>query len=79
MSKNEGIMENNIKKDRFKRVAEKRVQRVIDSIRVLSNCSNKRMYEWEDHQLRKIWAAIDQELKSCKAKFENSKPQKFKL
>ena len=67
------------KEERFKRVGEKRVQRVLDSLRSLSACSNKRMYRWDDGQLRKIWAAIDTEVKSCKSSFENTKPEEFRL
>ena len=72
-------MDNNIKKERFKRVAEKRVQKILDGLRVLSNCSNKRMYEWEDKQITKIWSAIDKELKICKSKFEDTDNIKFTL
>ena len=67
------------KEERFKRVVEKRVQRVLDSIRSLSHCSNKRMYAWNSNQLNKIWDAIDKELKQCKASYENSEPEEFKL
>ena len=52
---------------RFKRIAEKRLQRVLDSIRSLSQCSNKRMYKWEDGQLVKIWNAID----DCNNQWDN--------
>ena len=72
-------MKGETKEGRFKRIAEKRVQRVLDSIKSLSQCSNKRMYAWNDEQLKKIWNAIDKELKSCKASFENSEPQEFRL
>jgi len=47
-------MKGETKEERFKRVAEKRVQRVLDSIRSLSKYSNKRMYEWNDRQLKKM-------------------------
>ena len=67
------------KEARFKRVGEKRVQRVLDSLRSLSACSNKRMYRWDDRQLRKIWDAIDMEMKSCKSSFESSEPGEFRL
>ncbi|MCK5077887.1 MAG: hypothetical protein KAR38_16005 [Calditrichia bacterium] len=72
-------MKNENKEQRFKRVGEKRVQRVLDSIRSLSQCSNKRMYQWNDQQLKKIWSAIDKELEACKAAFQNDKPPEFKL
>ena len=72
-------MKGETKEERFRRIVEKRVQRVLDSLRSLSQCSNKRMYEWNDAQLRKIWNAIEKELKTCKASFENSEPEEFRL
>ena len=72
-------MKGETKEERFKRIVEKRVQRVLDSLRSLSQCSNKRMYQWKDEQLEKIWAAMDRELKNCKDGFENAKPEEFKL
>lgn len=72
-------MKGETKEERFKRVAEKRVQRVLDSLRSLSQCSNKRMYIWNDQQLKKIWTAIDRELKACKESFENAEPEQFLL
>jgi len=70
---------NETKEERFKRVAEKRVNRIIDNIRLLSNCSNKRMYSWTDEQLRKIWSTIDKELKDCRNRFETKKEKPFRL
>ena len=67
------------KEERFKRVAEKRVQRVLDSIGSLTHCSNKRMYKWNDQQLKRIWTVIDKELKMCKTSFENKEPEEFKF
>ena len=72
-------MKGETKEERFKRVGEKRIQRVLDSIRSLTHCSNKRMYKWNDKQLKKIWAAIDKELKECKESFENSEPEEFRF
>ena len=72
-------MRGETKQERFKRIAEKRVQRVLDSIRALSQCSNLRMYEWNDTHIKKIWNAVDRELETCKACFENAKPEEFKL
>ena len=79
MPPKEVLMKGETKEDRFKRVAEKRVQRVLDSLRSLSQCSNKRMYQWDDQQLKKIWQAIESALESCKASFEESEPEEFRL
>ena len=67
------------KEQRFTRVAEKRVQNVLESLRKLSQCSNRRMYEWNEEQLIKIWQAIDTELKNCKDCYENTETEEFKL
>ena len=72
-------MKGESKEHRFKRIAEKRVQRVLDSIRSLSQCSNKRMYQWNDEQLKKIWNAIDKEMKLCRESFQDSKPEQFRF
>jgi hypothetical protein len=77
--KKEIVMKGERKEERFKRIARRRVQRVIDSIRSLSQCSNKRMYEWSDEQLNKIWGAIDKELETCKVAFESAEPEEFRL
>jgi len=70
-------MKRETKEERFIRVAQKRVQRVLYSIRSLSQCSNKRMYAWDSGKLKKIWDAIDKELNACKTDFENAKPEEF--
>lgn len=67
------------KKQRFTRVVEKRVQNVLDSVRRLSQCSNGRMYEWNDEQLTKIWDAIDKELQKCKESYNSTEPEEFRL
>ena len=72
-------MKGETKEGRFQRIAEKRVQRVLDSIRSLSNCSNRRMYKWNNEQLKKIWTAIDKELRLCKESFEELKTEEFRL
>jgi hypothetical protein len=72
-------MKSETKEDRFKRIAERRVQRVIDSLRSLSQCSNKRMYKWNEEQLKKIWEGIDGTLHSCKESFEKPEPEEFRL
>lgn len=72
-------MKGETKEERFKRIAEKRVQRVLDSLRSLSQCANKRMYSWNEEQLKEIWDAIERSLKSCREKFEESEPEEFRF
>lgn len=67
------------KEDRFKRVAEKRVNNVLHNLSILSNCSNRRLYQWNNHQLKKIWSAIDAEMKRTKEKFIKRDSKTFSL
>ena len=46
-------MKGETKNQRFVRVAQKRVQNVLDTIKKLSQYSNPRMYQWENDQLKK--------------------------
>ncbi|MBU0518553.1 hypothetical protein KKA00_00755 [bacterium] len=72
-------MKGETKELRFKRIAERRVQRVLDSLRCLSQTSNPRMYQWDDQQMQKIWTAIESELQECKSNFEDAEPKEFRL
>lgn len=69
------------KKDKFVRVAESRTNKIISMIRLLGNCSNRAVYEFSDKDIKKIFNAIEGELKTAKGKFaETSEPSaKFKL
>lgn len=60
------------KRDRFIRLAEKRTNAVIERIRVLSNCANRYAYEYNEEDIRKMFAAIEKEAKAARAKFEAS-------
>lgn len=76
---NETMLES--KRDTFLRLAEKRTNAVLDRIRVLSNCANPYAYEYTEDDVRKIFSAIEQEMKTARAKFQNQQPHKraFKL
>ena len=51
------------KKDRFKRVASRRVDNILKGIRSLSKCSNTNNYEYNEEDLNKMIKAIREELK----------------
>ena len=69
------------KNERFVRIAEARTNKIIDMIGLLGNCSNKATYDYSKDDVKKIFAAIDTELKAAKAKFDSSSEDsiKFKL
>ena len=67
------------KRDTFKRLATKRTTAVIDRIRVLSNCSNPYAYEYTEDDVRKIFGAIEKELKAARLKFHANEDRSFTL
>jgi len=72
-------MEKESKKQRFKRVAEKRVQNVLNALRSLGGLANQKVYEWDHAQLEKIWNAIERETQNCKKSFTDPGSGEFKL
>jgi len=68
------------KEDRFKRIASKRTERVLDALRKLGNCSNRGIYSYSNEEINKIFYAIDSEVKRIKILFNNkAKSNKFTL
>lgn len=69
------------KHDKFIRIAEARTNKIIDMIRLLGNCSNKAAYEYDDADIKKIFSTLEQELRSCKNKFQDigERDNKFTL
>lgn len=68
------------KSERFKRVAEGRTNKIIDQLRLLGNCANKSNYEYSDEDIKKIFSAIENELRLTKAKYQaKQKNKKFEL
>lgn len=67
------------KATRFKRLATKRTNIVLDRIRVLGNCANRGAYEYSEAEINKIFSEIDRLLRETKAKFHFVKNKEFKL
>ncbi len=70
------------KQTKFIDLAEKRVNNALKQIQLIGNLSNKRNYEYDESDYRKIFYAIDEEVKSMKRKFidaDSDSRAKFKL
>jgi len=63
----------NDKSERFKRLASRRTNEVIDKLRILGNCADQRTYHYTDEEIDKIFRAIDEQTKIIKAKFKKPK------
>lgn len=69
------------KREKFKRLAEARTNKIIDMLRLLGNLSSKSTYEYGDDDINKIFNSIEKELKVSKMKFScaDNDNTKFKL
>lgn len=67
------------KRDAFLRLGSKRTNAVLQRIRVLSNCANPYAYEYTEEDVRRIFSAIEQEMKAARAKFDSHRRREFKL
>lgn len=70
------------KRDKFVRLAEKRTNRILDTLQLLGNCSNTSVYEYTQKDVDKIFKAIQSQVDETKRRFnkqDNSKNNTFKL
>lgn len=58
---------------RFKRLGTQRTQEVLERIRILGNCADTRTYGYTDDQIDRVFRAIEDQLKTVKAKFKKTK------
>lgn len=60
-----------IKRDRFKRLAEKRVTRAIRELRLVGNLANRGNYSYDEKEAEKIVRAIEQEVRALRRRFDS--------
>ena len=70
---------NEQKATRFKRLATKRTNIVLDRIRVLGNCANRNAYEYSEADVNRIFSEIERRVKETRSKFYFAKDKEFKL
>ena len=63
---------NRDKRKKFVELAERRVTRLLREIRLVGNLSNRRNYSFNDEDVRKIFSAVETELKATRKRFESS-------
>jgi hypothetical protein len=70
-----------VNRDRFIRIAERRVNKVLQELDNLSRCSNRRNYTYSDKDVKAIFAEIEKKVKDTKIFFQESSREKksFKL
>ena len=60
----------NTKREKFIRLAENRVNKALNDIRLIGNLSNKNNYDYDQSDVNKIISTLEQEVRSVKKKFE---------
>ena len=59
-------MGNTTKRQRFENVASNRVHRILDTLQLLQNCSNKNNYEYTEKDVDKMFSEISSAVKDAK-------------
>ena len=69
------------KRQRFVRIAENRTNKILNMLRLLGNCSNKSNYDYTEEDVKKIFSAIEKEMKNARNVFLGleSKNERFTL
>ncbi len=61
------LKEKSVRRVRFEAVAARRVQKILDLLDVLGNCSNSSNYEYSEEDVRKMFSALETKLKATRA------------
>lgn len=64
-------MNKTLKRQRFEKVAGNRVQKVLDTLQLLKNCSNRNNYEYSEGDVEQMFSEISKALKDLKAVYNN--------
>ena len=65
----------NEKRQNFQRLAEARITKILKSISVLGNLSNRSSYEYSDEQVEEMFSAIEKVLAEIRRKFTSKKKE----
>lgn len=66
------------KRDRFVELAQARVTKATQTLRLIGNLANPNNYTYSEDDAQKILAALDGELKLLKAKFQTALSKRAK-
>lgn len=66
-------------RSKFVKLASMRVSKALKDIQLIGNLSNRSNYDYTDDDVAKIFKALQEEITSCKRKFENSRKKDSKI
>lgn len=58
-------------RERFRRLAQKRVVRTIKDLRLIGNLGNRNNYDYTADEVEKVFRALEKELKLTRTKFDS--------
>lgn len=64
-------MEESSKRKRFTKVATNRVQKIINYLDLLQNCSNRNNYEYDEEDVNHMFDEINKAIRDAKAVYTN--------
>ena len=65
------VMEKSQKRQRFEKVASNRVQKILNLLSLLQNCSNKNNYEYTEDDVEHMFTEIQKALKDARNSYHN--------
>ena len=81
MTTDQKIVSKETKEEKFIRLAERRVNVVLERLGMLGQLSDRKNYSYTDAQINRIFRAVEAEVKTTKGKFreESMSRQRFTL
>lgn len=70
------------RREKFVDLAEKRVTKALNAIRLVGNLSNRHFYEYTESDVKQLTKALEDEIATMRRRFSDEnkkKEQKFKL
>lgn len=67
------------RRQNFVRLSGKRMQMVLEKMRILANCARKGQYEWTESDVNNIVITLERAIMDLKMKFSGNKYQYFSL
>lgn len=69
------------KRERFVRIIERRVNKILDDLDSLGKCANKKNYQYYEEDIKKIFAEIDKKIREIKILYQtsNEKKKRFRI
>lgn len=72
-------MANETKHEKFQRLAKQRGDRVLKDLELLGNLGNRNNYDYTESDVRKLFSALEEELRVAKLRFKQNKKREIRF